>query len=198
MINLLPDNKKADIRAGRTNVILLRYIVLSSIILSLLALICIGFFIILNDTRNHAIQMTESNVQSSSQFAKVREQTTEYQQNLSIAKQIISQNINYTDAVMDITKLVPAGVILDSITLSPDNLDGRTIFTARATTNTAALAIKDNFSNSKNILGKELFTDVYFQNLTQSNTTSNRSDDSQSKYSILVSLSVKLNLKAVK
>ncbi|MCA9338357.1 hypothetical protein KC949_02265 [Candidatus Saccharibacteria bacterium] len=198
MINLLPDSKKADIRAGRTNVILLRYIALTGVVLSLLALVCTGFFIILNDTRNHSIELAKSNAQSSIQFAKVHQQATEYQQNLSVAKQIIGQSINYTDIVMDITKLVPKGVVLDSITLSPDNLNGRTVFTAHATDSEAAMALKNNFADSKKILGKEIFSDVYFQNLTQSDTSASVSGNTLSKYPVLVSLSVQLNIKAAK
>ena len=54
MINLLPDDKKKEIRAGRANVILLNYIIMSLVATGLVGLIVAGAYVTQGVTRANA------------------------------------------------------------------------------------------------------------------------------------------------
>jgi hypothetical protein len=184
MINLLPDDTKRDIRAARMNVVLLRYVLFTSSMLILLIGFCLLFYVILHATQSKAVTTNEDNNAKAASLSKVRTSADEYKNNLTIAGKILDNGVNYTSVIFTIAQLLPSGVVLDGVNLSAADFGQQTSFSAHAKTYDKAKELKQNFQNSK------LFTNVYFQNLTDSGDTKN-------PYPIAVTISAKLNKVAV-
>jgi hypothetical protein len=180
MINLLPDDTKRDIRAARMNVVLIRYVLFTFCILASIIGFCLLFYVMLHAAQDRAVSTSEVNTVKAADLSNVRKAADEYKNNLTIAGTILDNGVNYTSVIFTITKLLPSGVVLDSINLSAADLGQQTSFSAHAKTYDKAKELKQNFQDSK------LFTNVYFQNLTDSGVATNT-------YPIAVTISAKLN-----
>ena len=178
MINLLPEDTKREIRAARANVVLMRYNILTVVVIVVIFLICALFYIILNNSQSNAVSTSSDNNEIVASYSDTKVQADEYRKNLTIAKSILANGANYTEVVFSITKLLPSGVILDGISVSSDTFGQQTSFTAQAKTYDKAMELKKNFQDST------VFSNVYFQNLT---------DNATGEYPIAVTLSAKLN-----
>jgi len=197
MINLMPSEIKHDIRAARMNVILLRYLLTMIGAVILLALFCLTFFVILRSTQSNAVSTNKDNAAKATSYQSVRNQADAYRNDLRIAKQIFANSISYTDIINRITELVPKGVVLDSISLTSNTFGSQTAFSAHAKSYGAATTLKENFECADEQLQKQfgcanLFSNIYFQNLTESGGDKTAGDDGTS-YPVSVVLSAKLN-----
>ncbi len=180
MINLLPDDVKRDIRAARMNVVLVRYMLLTFSMLILLVGFCLLFYVILHATQSKAVTTNEDNTVKAASLSSVRKSAEDYKNNLTLAGKILDNGVNYTSVIFAMTKLLPSGVVLDGINLSAADFGQQTTFSAHAKTYDKAKELKQNLQNSK------LYTNVFFQNLTDSGVAS-------SAYPITVTISAKLN-----
>jgi len=183
MINLLPDEIKGEIKAGRANVILLRYNLLSLVAFTILAAFCLLFYVLLQSAQTHAVATSSNNTAKASTLDNVRKAADDYRSNLLIAKQILNNSVNYTSTILEITKLIPKGVVLDNINISNGIVGQQTTFGAHALTYSAATDLKHSFENSK------LFSNVYFQKLNDEN----KEGASPKPYPIAITISAKLN-----
>lgn len=192
MINLLPEDRKREIRAARANVLLLRYNFLAVGVVAALALLCAGTYVILQNNKQNALATISANEQKTSTLADVRKAADEYRQNLTLAGKIIDNGVSYTDIVIGITKLMPAGAVLDGLALggagtAPAQANAtaaaqQIVFQAQAKDYAAAEKLKQNFQSSP------LFSNVYFQGLSDDTATN------KSKYPVKVTMSAKLNI----
>lgn len=164
MINLLPDNEKREIRAARTNVLLLRYNFLLVVVAALLLAGCGIVYAALSAGKATAEETNRSNISRASEFASTKKQADEYRQNLETAKKILNNEVIYTDLAFSITKLLPAGVVLDNLTLSSSDFGTQTTLSAHGKDYDAATAMKAAFEASN------LFSDVHFQTITLGDT----------------------------
>jgi len=187
MINLLPTEVKRDIRAARTNVILLRYNIVTLGAVILLALFCLLFYVILHNNQAVAEDASSSNNAKAANYAKVQQEAAEYRQNLSIARQIFANSISYTDIITTITKLIPQDVVLTGLNLNQATFGQQTSFTAQAKTYDDAITLKQNFQSSK------LFSNVYLQSVS-----STPGGGGTEAYPVSVTISAKLNKTGLK
>jgi len=182
MINLLPDDYKKDIRTARANVVLLRYNILMLVSVAVLVVICIAFYFILTISQASAVSRNTENSSKASSFQEVRTAADEYRSNLSVANSVLSNSVNYTTVIFEITKLLPSGVVLDTISLSASDFGKQMVFATHAKSYSHATQLKESFQSSK------LFSNVYFQNITDTS-----SPDSNEAYPVAVTLSAQLN-----
>lgn len=187
MINLLPDETKRDIRAARSNVVLLRYNFLTVIAAGCLVIVCVFFFFVLSNDKSNAVSKNSENQAKAASYAPTKAAANEYKQNLATAKTILDKNVNYTSTIFEIVKLLPSGVVLDGLTLNADDFGKQKTFTANAKTYADATKLKENFQNSK------LFTNVFFQTINNQGDGSSSSSPSDSAYPVQVILSAQLN-----
>lgn len=185
MINLLPEQSKKDIRAARSNVTLLNYILILGLGVVFLGIICVGVYVVLIGTQADAERLIAVNKNKSSAYTSVQQQGTALRAGLTSAKTILDQEVVYTKIITGIAALMPAGVVLDSLTLSPTTLGTPTNMQFFAKTTDDALKLKDNFQAS------QLFTNVSFQSL--SNSTSQAGD-----YPVSAILNVTINKSALR
>ncbi len=183
MINLLPDDVKYDLRAARMNVMLLRYILFTGVVVALIIGMCLAFYLYLSTTHASALTTSSTNNDKAKEFTEVRKAADDYRNNLSIAKKILDNSVDYTTVVLAITELLPSGVVLDSINLTADSFGQQTSFSAHAKTYDKAIELKERFEES------DVFSNVFFQSLTDSDGSS---EGGSSAYPIAVTISATL------
>ena len=164
MINLLPPEEKRQLRAARTNTLLIRYN-----IFLLGAAVFVGIavgvtYIYLTSTKATAEQVISENRSKVGQYAAVEAQAQQFRQNLLTAKQILGNEVTYTKVILEIAQLLPSGVILENLSLDPATFGTETTLIAAAKDYNSALALKDSFQNSP------LFANVHFQTIATGNT----------------------------
>jgi Tfp pilus assembly protein PilN len=187
MINLLPDERKREIRAARLNVVLLRYNFIAIATVALIAAAYAGFYVVLQGNQQKAEALINENAQKASSLSSGNQEAEEYRRNLAIASQILANNISYTDALIAVTKLLPPGTVLDHISLSANSLNQQTEFQIHATSYDTALKLTDSFQKS------DIFDNVYFETLTAADAATRVS----ANYPVDVLISAKLNKKVL-
>lgn len=160
MINLLPLEQKNQIRAGRTNVILLRYNILVAVAAGFLGLACTGVLVFLNLTNTSADTTINDNSTKASGYAEVEQQAAAYKRNLSVAKQILNKEVAYSSIMIAISQAIPKGVILDNLQLDAKSFGTPITLNARAKTPADAVSLKNSLSASPVVSSVSLQTVV--------------------------------------
>lgn len=160
MINLLPGNAKKELRAARANVTLLNYILMLGAGVIFLAVLCTAVYFVLNDTKSSAEVLIDENQSKSTELGSVQAQGESLRASLSSAKTILNQEVLYTKVITGIASLMPEGVVLDGLNLSPATFGSPTNLQIFAKSNEAALQLKDSLQSSS------LFSNVNFQSLS--------------------------------
>lgn len=160
MINLLsPDDKKL-LRAARTNTILLRYYLLAVLVIAGASVVLAGGFYIADQNKNN-FQVELSRAESdTADYAKVRQQSEEFANNLKIAKQILATEVVYSKMITDIANTIPAGTILTSLTLTPETISKKMELSFKTKSYDQGIALKSTLEDS------DLFSDVSITNIT--------------------------------
>lgn len=181
MINLLPYETKRQIKAARTNVILVRFLILTAISALLLAAIAGSVYVVLDRSRTSARTATEANEKRESSYLTVQAEAATFRENLNTTNTILSQSVSYSNVMISIAHVLPAGVVIDSLNLSAATIGTPITLQAHAKSNAAALLLKQNFTSSP------LFSNVSLQSLTNSATSDTTG------YPIAVTLSLTIN-----
>ena len=183
MINLLPNEHKSEIRAGRANVILVRYIVIMISAVVVLGGLLVGSYVVLNSTQVNAESRVAENQQQVAQYQDVRVQADAFRSDLAVAKTVLDSEVSFSKLIYKIAAIVPSGVILSDLTLDPKNFGSSVTMSANAKTFDDATKLRDAFEGSQDV-----FSSVQLKTI--------RSDDggtSQEGYPVQVSLSVVIN-----
>lgn len=165
MINLLPLEEKRQLRAARTNTLLLRYNIALLIVFIFLGLATMVVYVYLNNTRAVAEQTINDNKTKAASYAIVQSQADVFRSNLSIAKQILGNEVTYSKVILAVANLMPPGTVLDKLNLDSQTFGTPMVLTAQANSYESALKLKDSFQSSS------LFTDVHFENITSAEGT---------------------------
>jgi Tfp pilus assembly protein PilN len=185
MINLLPTEQKRQLRAGRTNTLLLRYNIALLVGVAFLGLAIVVAYIYLSTTKGNAEAIIDQNREKVSSYASVQAKAQQFRSNLTTAKQILDHEVTYTKVILEISQLLPSGVVLENLNLDSQTFGTETILAAQAKDYSRALALKDAFQNSP------LFSNVHFQSITGSDTPA-------TGYPVTVSLAVTIKKDAAK
>jgi hypothetical protein len=148
MINLLPPEYKGQLRAARTNVLLLRYNLLigAAIVFLGLALGFVYFFLMTGKaTAETAI---EDNIKKEAGYAKVKGEADDFKKKLSDAKAVLDEQVSYSRAAVNIASLFPAGTAIDKLELSGNSLTTPTILTVKIKGEPEAKQLLANFNSS--------------------------------------------------
>ena len=163
MINLLPSKKKAEIRAARTNVALIRYI---GILLVALAFILGALYVtytVLGFTKSSSEQLISSNDVKANVYNSTKAQVDSLSANLSQAKTLLDQEVQYSKVLTNIAQLMPAGTVLGTLNLDTNSFNGTPVTTrVYAKTSANAVTLRQNFQQSR------MFSGVSFQTISES------------------------------
>ena len=185
MINLLPPEQLRELRAARANTLLLRYNILLAGVLVFIALALVVTFFYLNTIQDIAIQTKRDNDAKVTSYAKIDTEAKAFRNDLANAKTIMDKDATYSKTLLAIAKVLPKGVVFNTISLDASTFGTPMTLALKATDEKTAVAAKDAFSKSP------MFSDVHFTSLTR---------DAQSKDShpISANLSVIINKDAAK
>ena len=180
MINLLSTERKSDIRAARSNVILLRYTTIVFVAVIFILGVLYVSYTILEQTKASADARIASNTESSS-FTAAQQEVTAVTSKLSQAKAVLDQEKSYATVLTSLGKLMPAGTYLETLKLDSALLSGGapTELVVRATTDEAAGLIQQQWQSSP------LFSQV--------TVVSTSTDDENTDYPVVVTYSVVFN-----
>lgn len=149
MINLLPPDAKAEIRAGRVNRLLVRYLVLFTCLMLILFVAIGATLYTLYSTQASAEATIKQADDDSKDIDAQQKKVSEFQKNLSTAKQILDSQTSYSTVLTRIASVIPDDVIIDSLTISSASLNQPTVVNAYAKNSDAILELKKNLSKSK-------------------------------------------------
>jgi len=163
MINLLPGEKKAEIRAARTNVLLVRY---STIILLALAFIFGTMYVtytVLGFTKQRSEEIIASNDLKADVYSGTKAQVDALSASLIETKALLDEEVLYSKVFVNIGKLMPANTVFDKLTLDDASFSGTPITTkAYAKTSADVSALRESFEKST------IFSNVSFQTIVES------------------------------
>lgn len=160
MINLLPQEEKRQLRAARSNTLLIRYNIFLLGVVAFMGIAVAITYVYLTTARQNAEQTIATNKAKAVQYSSVQSQAAQFRDHLSTAKQILDGEVTYSRVILDIAKLIPGGVVLENLSLDSQTFGTETTLVAQAKSYDAALALKDSFGKSS------LFSDVHFQSIT--------------------------------
>ncbi len=183
MINLLPDTYKKEILAARTNVTLLRYNFLFLGAAGLLIAGSLTVYFFLSTSKAASEQVNLENISKSAEYASTQKSADEYRKNLLTAAKILNNEVNYTERVFDITKILPKGIVLDSLNLNAKEFGTQTLINAHARDYASASELKRVFEESP------IFSNVHFQVISNDDSSA----ASNAGYPISLSINVTMN-----
>ncbi len=184
MINLLPPEQKRQLRAARTNSLLLRYNTFLLGAAAFLALALITTYLYLSTAQAGAQAAIDENKAKVTSYAQVETQAQLFRTNLATAKQILDNDVAYTKIAVSIAQLLPAGTVLQNLNLDAKTFGTETVIVAQVKDYDGALRLKDAFQSSP------LFSNVHFQSITTVGAST--------AYPITVNLSVTIKKDAAK
>lgn len=184
MINLLPPNEARQLRAARSNNLLIRYNIFSLAALVFLGAAIAIAYIYLTNTKAAAEETIADSQSRVSDYAPIKTEADAFRSNLTTAKQILDREVTYTKVILQFANLLPPGIILRDLNLDAQTFGTETTITAQAKSYDAAISLKDTFQNS------DMFTNVHFQSITSS--------DGDSAYPFTVTLGVTIKKEAAK
>ena len=170
MINLLPPNSKAEIRAARANVTLLRFNIINVFTIGLLVLILVLAYIALNVSRTNAQNQVKDTNGQIVNYEQTKVKAEAYKQNLALAKQIKEKQIRYSDALIKIGQALPSGVVLNALQLSPETIGQPLEIQLTSYDYVDAVDIKNRLSKT-DLLQDVKFVSVEGSTLKPGNTT---------------------------
>lgn len=163
MINLLPKSQKKEILAGRSNVLLMRYNILTFVIISMLAIAVAVTYFFLNRGEQSATTTITDNTQKAQRYENIKIQAENFRSQLTEAKSIFDGDTAYSQAILAIANSVPQGVALSSLKLDEASFAQPMILQAKVKGEQSALSLRNSFQGSKH------FSNVSFGLLTKSN-----------------------------
>lgn len=188
MISLLPYEYKEEIRAARTNVLLVRYIAILICAAVVLGGLVAGSYVVINGTRDSAEIKVAENQQRVSAFQATKTASDSFRTDLTTAKTILDSSISFSKLIYKVAEIVPPGVVLDALTLDPTTFGSSVNLTASAKSFDDASKLRDAF-----IKNDQIFTNVQLQTIRSSDTPT-----SGDPYPVKVSLSIVINKGAIR
>lgn len=149
MINLLPDQRKEDIRAARANVILLRYMGIIMLALAFLGGALYLSYSLLQVTMKGNEEVIASNDTKAGVYNETRQEVDTLSSQLSETKAILDQEVRLSKILISIGQLMPADTILGDLTLDSSAITGSPFeVTAYAKSASNASALQARLQNS--------------------------------------------------
>ncbi|MBM3210358.1 PilN domain-containing protein [Candidatus Saccharibacteria bacterium] len=179
MINLLPKPQIKEYRAARANTLLLRYVILCCVgLIIMLSLFGLIYFMLMQ-AKNEQQAIYNGNTQAAAEYSDVAAASKEFEQNLATAKNILANEVRYSNVPVAVASALPSGVILNGLEINEGTFDVPVSLNAQGKSYEDALRLKENFQNS------DYFSDVSLQSVTEES-----GNDSDYGYSIVIQVTM--------
>lgn len=163
MINLLPPERKQQLRFARLNARLRRYLILLIVVIVINGLIFAGSLVYLNFEQQQVtkgLAVAQSDIAG---YAAFKQQAEDTSTRLTAIKNLRAAQTRFSLLLTDLSKVMPAGDTLGGITLTGDASKPVQI-TVTANSYNNALAFRDALVNSPRIAAADL------ENVSQAST----------------------------
>lgn len=185
MINLLADSHKREIKAGRINVILVRYISILAVALLIIASITVGSFIVLKSAEMNAQSKTNDNDLKVAAYNQTKVAADQFRNDLSTAKNILDKEVTYSALIHEITDTIPNGIVIDALDLDSTTLGTPITINANGRSYQDGVRLKNEFQKNT-----KLYSDVSLASI-------NASDGEAGDYPYKIVLNVTINKGAI-
>lgn len=160
MLNLLPPDTKRQIRAGKSNVLLLRYCIVSLVLGALLFAMVVVVYVVMNSSKKAAETVIEESNAKSLAYQEIKQNATEFNNNLSIAKTILDKEVKYSEIAIKMAQNIPQGIVLTSLHLDAKTFGTPDSLVAMGKSYNDAIRLKTALENSK------MFKDVHLEEVS--------------------------------
>jgi len=161
MINLLDSETQRHYRAARLNLRLRGYFSLLLVtIVIIVGLFASGVYVTRSE-RTVAESELASGQASVKAYDDVKKQAEDFSANLKIAKSILSQEVLYSDMIVQIAKTLPSSAVLSSLALDQTTLSKPITMAGLVKTKADAVTLKNTLEASP------LFESVNINNITE-------------------------------
>jgi len=156
VINLLPPERAIRIRYGRGNSLLIQWLISMGIAIVGLVLIVASGVVYINQQSGDLKKniATDNEQLTTGDIGQVEANVKAISSDVKLINQVLSREIRFSDLMQQIGKVMPAGTVLSSLTLT--NINGAMDITANTLDNPSAAQIAINLSDP----GNNLFTHV--------------------------------------
>lgn len=161
MINLMPPEDKKNIRAARANVLLMRYSILTVIIIAASLVLLVGVYYLLINEKNAAEARTNENNQAVANYSDVKARSDNFRSELSQAGQHINGSVHFSALLREVTRLLPSGTSIDQLQLESTDVGQTKSLTVLVLGESQAYQLRDNFASST------FFSGVAFDGVSQ-------------------------------
>lgn len=181
MINLLPAERKRQILAARSNVLLTRY---TLAMLAVVAILAVAIFVVnflLTINKHDAEQTVTDNQAKVTNFAAVQSAASQFRTSLAKAKTLLDSEIDYAKVITETANLLPAGTALDELNLTAASFNTPITLSVKVKGEDQALALRNSFQSS-----------LLYSNVSYGKLSTNTGDDAAT-YPYKIDLNVTLN-----
>lgn len=120
MINLLAPESKQSIRAARQNVVLRRYVIFIGFVAVLVfSSFGAGYYLTTQESSRLRAEI-EAKSGNIDEYKAAHATSKQFSKDLSMAKTIFANEVVFSNLLVDITKTLPPGVVLNELNLSND------------------------------------------------------------------------------
>ncbi len=161
MINLLSPEDRRQLRAARSNTLLLRYTILLGLVVVLLVVEMVGIYFILSVDKARNEEVIRENDAKTADFAVTKTSAAQFKSDLATAKYILGNQVPYTKLITTIANILPSDAIIETLALNPATFGTSTQLTINTKSYQSAINVKQFLQKST------IFTDVSFQSVAQ-------------------------------
>lgn len=150
MINLLPPDHAAMIRAARQNTVLRKWLIGALTAIVILVLILVSGWIYIDrqtkDLRKN-VSLTQQQLQAQN-LTQVQSDAKTITGDIRVINQVLSSEIRFSDLIQAIGRVMPKGSVLDSLSLN--KVSGAINLSVSSLDNTSAAQVAANLSDPNN------------------------------------------------
>ena len=162
MINLLPTEDQRQLRAARSNTLLLRYVVILPLLIVFLVAEMIVIYFVMNATQDTNKKTIAENEAKTAEYADTKKEADSYRANLNVEKSILNTQVPYTKILVALAQKLPEGATIEQISIDSSALTTPTTLKLRVKSYAQAVEVK-NILQTVEVDSKPLFTDAKIQ-----------------------------------
>ena len=173
IVNLLPYKSKLQNNAAKANVILVKFTAILGLAAIFLAFASFATWMFLNNMEMDAIANTKTNTTSSKTYDSYKAQAQALVASINTGKNILDRQTSYSDIIMGLASYMPAGVVIESLSLDSTTFGTPMSLTLRAKSINNITRFKDAITNQGSVIfsGYTLQSSTTVQNDTSGYNT---------------------------
>lgn len=148
MINLLAPEEKREIQAARTNILLVRYILLLVIAAAFLAASLGVALYYLQTIRANAETTISQNTEKEGTYKNVKSRAESFQNTITNSKAVLDGQIDYSKVILNISRRMPNGSALESLKLDKSSFSSPLSLSVKLKGEEAAQRLLSNFKSA--------------------------------------------------